>query len=166
MASATRWGVCVFAAATFPLTVACGQTAGTGVARSHTAAVIEATPTAPADPTSAEDDISRAWEKFTDPQVANTEKKRLIESGEANERLVRAFLKDEYARRLLARVEIVAFTSATRAQVTYSLFRDGRSVLPRSTGVSVRENGRWKLSRTTLCSWMPYGSSTAEASGC
>ncbi|MET9735373.1 hypothetical protein ABZZ79_33490 [Streptomyces sp. NPDC006458] len=115
--------------------------------------VTEPTPAAaaPSDPQAAEAEIKANWAKFFDPRTAPEDKLAVLENGERMAPVLQAFSGDERGGRVGAKVEKVAFTSPTDANVTYSLTLQGQTALPNAAGTAVEEDGTWKVSAKTLC---------------
>ncbi|GAA3471316.1 hypothetical protein [Nonomuraea roseola] len=94
------------------------------------------------------------------------DKVKLVQDGELNELMVRAFAEDERTGRVISRVADVTFTSATDAKVTFSLFRNSTTVLPRGRGTVVLQDDVWKMSFKTLCVLTEYGQDVPQAGTC
>ncbi|MDP4505443.1 hypothetical protein [Nonomuraea turcica] len=124
------------------------------------------TATAPLDPGQAENEIRRAWDRFFSPQVSVAERADVVENGELNELMVEAFSNDERFRRMDGSVETIRFDSPAEAEVVYSLSRDDTVVLSRGRGRAVFQDGVWKISFKTVCSWTRYGADVPKAATC
>ncbi|WP_244409437.1 hypothetical protein [Streptomyces albofaciens] len=120
---------------------------------------------APADPAAAEREIKENWRKFFDPKLSNAEKAKYLQNGEELRLLLEAFNGDQRGRQVGAQVSAVRFTSATEADVTYSLTLKKATALPNAKGVSVYQDKVWKVSLKTLCALVGM-SGNASAPGC
>ncbi|MFI2239732.1 hypothetical protein [Streptomyces chrestomyceticus] len=120
---------------------------------------------APADPAAAEREIKENWQKFFDPKLSNTEKAKYLQNGEELQLLLEAFNGDQRGRQVAAQVSAVRFTSATTADVTYSLTLKGATALPNAKGASVYQDKVWKVALKTLCALVGM-SGNADAPGC
>ncbi|SPF01479.1 hypothetical protein SMA5143A_2209 [Streptomyces sp. MA5143a] len=105
----------------------------------------------PADAGAAEKEIRQNWATFFDPTSSKEDRQAVLENGERLGPVLDAFSGDERGQRVEAKVTKVEFTSATDADVTYSLLMKGATVLPDSAGTAVEQDGTWKVSVKTLC---------------
>ncbi|MFI6643420.1 hypothetical protein [Streptomyces sp. NPDC050504] len=140
----------------------------TKAAPTATAAPTDGAPTdgaAPADRTAAEARIRENWATFFDAKATTAQKADVLENGDELGLLLKAFGGDPNAGQSSARVTGVAFTSATEAAVTYDLMVGKATALPGSKGVSVLQDGTWKVSVKTLCALVEM-SGNAAAPGC
>ncbi|WP_030671499.1 hypothetical protein [Streptomyces rimosus] len=137
-----------------------GAASGSGQSRTGTP-----TGNAPADPAAAEREIKENWRKFFDPNSSNAEKAKYLQNGEQLQLLLEAFNGDQRGRQVGAQVSAVRFTSATEADVTYSLTLKKATALPNAKGVSVYQDKVWKVSLKTLCALVGM-SGNASAPGC
>ncbi|MFH8408410.1 hypothetical protein ACH4FX_26950 [Streptomyces sp. NPDC018019] len=148
-----------------------GQPAPSGAASApdrggtDTSAPPTASGSGPADPAAAEREIKENWRKFFDPKLSNAEKARYLQNGEQLQLLLEAFNGDQRGKQVAAQVSAVRFTSATEADVTYSLTLKGATALPDGKGVSVYQGKVWKVSLKTLCALVGM-SGNASAPGC
>ncbi|KOV69020.1 membrane protein [Streptomyces sp. AS58] len=106
---------------------------------------------APADTGAAEQEIRRNWERFFDPDTPLEAKQDFLENGDRMAPVLRAFSGDERGAQVGAEVDRVEFTSATGANVTYTLTLQGATALPDAAGTAVEQDGTWKVSVKTLC---------------
>ncbi|CCK31177.1 hypothetical protein BN159_6798 [Streptomyces davaonensis JCM 4913] len=107
--------------------------------------------TAPADAAAAEQEVKQNWQKFFDPKTSMEDKQTVLENGEQMAPVLQAFSGDERGGQVGAQVTEVAFTSATEADVTYTLTLNGATALPDAAGTAVEQDGTWKVSAKTLC---------------
>ncbi|WFB10272.1 hypothetical protein LRS74_26965 [Streptomyces sp. LX-29] len=120
----------------------------------------------PSDPEAAEEEIEENWETFFDPATSRDEKAELLQDGSRLKPLLEAFSGDQRGEQVKAEVTEVTFTSATSADVTYALTLKGATVLPDASGVSVLQDGEWKVSHKTLCGLVELSEDAPQAPGC
>jgi len=79
-----------------------------------------------------------------------------------------AFSGDERVGQVQAQVNDVTFTSATRADVSFSLTLQGATALPDASGTAVEQDGTWKVSVKSLCALVQLSGdgSTPDVPGC
>jgi len=124
------------------------------------------TPDAPEDSAAAQREIKQNWEKFFDPAVSLEDKEAVLENGRQMRPLLQGFSGDERGQQVTAKVSKVEFTSATEADVTYSLALQGATVLPKASGVAVEQDGTWKVSVKTLCALVQMNGNATPVPGC
>ncbi|GAA2765654.1 hypothetical protein GCM10010103_46950 [Streptomyces paradoxus] len=122
--------------------------------------------TAPADRAAAEAEIKQNWQKFFDPKTSTEEKQAVLENGDRMGPVLQAFSGDERGGQVQAQVTKIEFTSATGANVTYTLTLKGATVLPDASGSAVEQNGTWKLSAKTLCALVQMSGNASPIPGC
>ncbi|GGO95270.1 hypothetical protein GCM10012280_52070 [Wenjunlia tyrosinilytica] len=106
------------------------------------------------------------WEKFFSPDTPLNEKTKLLEHGNQLQLLLQGFAHDPRTREVGAQVSDVTFTSPTQADVTYSLTLKGQTAVPNATGVSVLDNGTWKVSVKTICALVSMDTGGTAVPGC
>lgn len=79
--------------------------------------------------------------------------------------VLKAFSGDKRGGQVQAVVQKVAFTSATRATVTYSLTLNGATALPNASGTAVEQDGTWKVSVNTLCALVALSGDASQSPG-
>ncbi len=153
-----------------PVLTACGDDSGGGESPPPTTPdrTTSAPGTAPANRSAAEQEIRQNWEKFFSPETSLNEKKALLENGETMGPVLDAFSGDERIGQVQAQVNDVTFTSATRADVSFSLTLQGATALPDASGTSVEQDGTWKVSVNSLCALVQLSGdgSTPDVPGC
>ncbi|KOG43490.1 hypothetical protein [Streptomyces resistomycificus] len=124
--------------------------------------------TAPADAAAAEQEVKENWRKFFDPKTSTEDKQAVLENGEQMGPVLEAFSGDERGGQVQAEVTKVAFTSATAADVTYTLLLNGATALPDAAGTAVEEDGTWKVSVNTLCALVQLSGNASQSpvAGC
>lgn len=158
-----------------PAATACGDDSGGGgdktppspsVEKSSQRQVPEEDATAPADPAAAKKEVKENWEKFFDPATSLRDKEAVLENGSKMRKVLESFSGDERGRQVGTKVSKVEFTSGTEADVTYALSLKGATVLPRSSGKSVKQDGAWKVSVASLCSLVKLSGNASPGPGC
>ncbi|AMW15249.1 hypothetical protein A4E84_08820 [Streptomyces qaidamensis] len=124
------------------------------------------TATAPADRAAAEGEIRQNWQKFFDPKTSTEEKQAVLENGDRMGPVLQAFSGDERGGQVQAKVTKVEFTSATGADVTYTLTLKGATALPDASGSAVEQDGTWKVSAKTLCALVQLSGNASPVPGC
>ncbi|MET9294603.1 hypothetical protein [Streptomyces sp. NPDC003077] len=120
----------------------------------------------PADPAAAERQVRENWEKFFDPSLSNDQKAKYLQNGEDLKLLLEAFNGDKRGGQVASRVTKVTFTSPTEGDVTYTLTLNGTTALPNAKGVTVLQNGVWKVSLKTLCGLVNMSDNGVKVPGC
>jgi hypothetical protein len=96
--------------------------------------------------------IKANWEKFFDASTPVAEKVKLLQNGAALESAIKAFANFPLASGIGAKVTNVTVSSATKAAVTYNLTSSsGGALLSGQKGVSVYQDGTWKVGDESLC---------------
>lgn len=153
-----------------PVLTACSDDSGGGESPPPTTPdrTTSAPGTAPANRSAAEQEIRQNWEKFFSPETSLNEKKALLENGETMGPVLDAFSGDERVGQVQAQVNDVTFTSATRADVAFSLTLQGTTALPDAAGTAVEQDGTWKVSVKSLCALVQLSGdgSTPNVPGC
>lgn len=102
--------------------------------------------------------IKANWEAFFSSSTPDSKRVELLQNGEKFAAAVTAFSKSPLASAVSAKVDSVTLTSATQANVKYDLTAAGTSVESGATGVSVLENGVWKVGDASFCGLLQQGS--------
>lgn len=121
---------------------------------------------APADRAAAEAEIRQNWQKFFDPKTSAEDKQAVLENGDRMGPVLQAFSGDERGGQVQAKVTEVEFTSATGADVTYTLTLKGATALPDASGSAVEQDGTWKVSAKTLCALVQLSGNASPVPGC
>ncbi|MFJ5999989.1 hypothetical protein [Streptomyces sp. NPDC092370] len=153
-----------------PALAACSDDSGGGSASTPPAPTAERTTsapaTAPADRAAAEAEIKQNWQRFFDPKTSTEEKQAVLQNGDRMGPVLRAFSGDERGGQVQAKVTKVEFTSATEADVTYTLTLRGATALPDASGSAVEQDGTWKVSAKTLCALVQLSGNASPVPGC
>ncbi|WP_326583834.1 hypothetical protein OG889_35640 [Streptomyces sp. NBC_00481] len=120
----------------------------------------------PADTAAAEKQIKENWKTFFDPATSTKEKQAVLENGDEMGPVLAAFSGDERGGQVEAEVQKVVFTSATDADVTYTLLLEGATALPDAAGTAVEQDGTWKVSVKTLCGLVALSGNATPGPGC
>ncbi|MFF9818791.1 hypothetical protein [Streptomyces sp. NPDC014006] len=148
-----------------PALAACSDNNGGGGSATPSAQrTTSAAPMAPADPAAAQQEIKQNWQTFFAPTTPLKDKQAVLENGDRMAPVLQAFSSDQRGRQVQAKVTKVTFTSPTRAAVTYDLVVQGATALPNAAGISVQQDGKWKVSDSTLCALVKLsGNASAPA---
>ncbi len=153
-----------------PALAACTDDSGGGSESTPSTTTAERTTSAPAsapaDRAAAEAEIKQNWQKFFDPQTSTEDKQAVLENGDRMGPVLRAFSGDARGGQVEAQVTKVRFTSATEADVTYTLTLKGATALPDASGTAVEQEGTWKVSVKTLCSLVQMSGNGTPVPGC
>ncbi|CAL9648127.1 hypothetical protein SUDANB1_06518 [Streptomyces sp. enrichment culture] len=153
-----------------PALAACSDDSGGGSESTPPTPTAERTTSAPAsapaDRAAAEAEVRQNWEKFFDPNTSTEEKQAILENGDRMGPVLQAFSGDERGGQVQAKVTKVEFTSATEADVTYTLTLKGATALPNASGTAVEEEGTWKVSVKALCSLVQMSGNGSPVPGC
>ncbi|MFH9014244.1 hypothetical protein ACH4C6_23045 [Streptomyces sp. NPDC017943] len=153
-----------------PALAACSDDSGGGGPSTPPTPTAERTTSAPAsapaDRAAAEAEIRQNWQKFFDPGTSTEDKQAVLENGDRLGPVLRAFSGDERGGQVRAQVDKVEFTSATGADVTYTLTLKGATVLPDASGSAVEQDGTWKVSARTLCALVQLSGNASPVPGC
>jgi hypothetical protein len=120
----------------------------------------------PADTAAAGTQVATAYQKFFDPATPSATKLGLLQNGTSFAPVVAGFASNPLAAQAAVSVQKVAFTSATAADVTFTLCESGQPVLPNSAGKAVQQGGVWKIADATLCGLVKLNSGGAAVPGC
>lgn len=153
-----------------PALAACSDDSGGGSESTPPTPTAERTTSAPAsapaDRAAAEAEIRQNWQKFFDPKTSTEEKQAVLENGDRMGPVLQAFSGDERGGQVQAKVTKVEFTSATQADVTYTLTLKGATALPDASGSAVAQDGTWKVSAKTLCALVQLSGNASPIPGC
>ncbi|WP_179878799.1 MULTISPECIES: hypothetical protein [unclassified Streptomyces] len=153
-----------------PALAACSDDSGGGSESTPPTPTAERTTSAPAsapaDRAAAEAEIRQNWQKFFDPKTSTEEKQAVLENGDRMGPVLQAFSGDKRGGQVQAKVTKVAFTSATGADVTYTLTLKGATALPDASGSAVEQDGTWKVSAKTLCALVQLSGNASPIPGC
>jgi hypothetical protein len=153
-----------------PALAACGDDNGGGSEATPPQPTVDRTTSAPAsapaDRAAAETEIRQNWQKFFDPKTSTQDKQAVLENGDRMGPVLEAFSGDERGGQVQAKVTKIEFTSATEADVTYTLTLKGATALPDASGTAVEQDGTWKVSAKTLCALVRLSGNASPVPGC
>jgi hypothetical protein len=112
-------------------------------------------------------EVTTNWETFFAPDTSVDGKADLVEDGATLRPTIEAGRKNPQSQGSSAKVKGVTPLDNAQcdqngvpspcAEVTYDVLIGGNPVLPDSKGYAVRVDGRWKVSRATLCGLLELG---------
>ena len=108
--------------------------------------------------------ITANWEAFFNPATPNSKRVELLENGAQFASAISAFSGSPLASAVSSKVDSVALTSATKANVKYDLTAAGTSVATGQTGTSVLQDGVWKVGDDVFCGLLKQGASLLNIS--
>jgi hypothetical protein len=108
--------------------------------------------------------ITANWEAFFNPATPNAKRVLLLENGARFASAINAFSKSPLAQAVSSKVDSVAVTSSTKANVKYDLTAAGTAVATGQTGTSVLQNGVWKVGDEVFCGLLKEGASLLNIS--
>ncbi len=95
--------------------------------------------------------ITANWEKFFDASTPAADKVKLLQNGSAFAAAIRALASFPLASALGSKVTAVVVNSPAKATVSYNLVSGTQTLLGNQTGVSVYQDGIWKVGDASLC---------------
>jgi hypothetical protein len=108
--------------------------------------------------------ITANWEAFFNPATPNAKRVLLLENGAQFASAITAFSASPLAQSVSSKVDSVALTSATKANVKYDLTAAGTSVATGQTGTSVLQNRVWKVGDDVFCGLLKQGAALLNIS--
>jgi len=136
------------------LVCACGAAvAACGSTSTTSAAGAAATASAPAASpgSAAQSQIKAGWTAFFNAKTSVAKRVSLLQDGPAFASIIKSQASSNPFPGASAEVTNVTMTSATKANVRYSILLGGKPVLPDQTGVAVYQGGTWKVGATSFC---------------
>jgi hypothetical protein len=155
----SRLVVSVLAATGLALT-ACGSSGGgsgstTPTTTGGSSASQSSAPAAGGEPTSgsgAVAAIKKNWATFFNAKTPTSRRIALLQDGDKLATVIKAqSSSNPLAASASAKVSHVALTGTNQASVTYSIFVGGQPALPNQPGVSVYQDGVWKVGLVSFC---------------
>jgi hypothetical protein len=95
--------------------------------------------------------ITANWEKFFNSSTPLSQRVALLQNGSAFSSAIESFSKLPLANGIGAKVTGVTVTSATSANVTYSIVSGSTTLLGGQSGKAVYQDGTWKVGDASLC---------------
>lgn len=93
--------------------------------------------------------IKANWAKFISGSSSTSERVSVLENGQKFSSLISAM--SALGKTAAAKVTNVQMTSPKQATVTYTVYLGGKPALKNEKGVSVLENGTWKVTDASFC---------------
>jgi ABC-type glycerol-3-phosphate transport system substrate-binding protein len=115
------------------------------------------------DEEAATQEITDNWEAFFNNQLPLDQRVTYLEDGEELQPLVeqQAQILGEQASQATAQVDNVTLNDDGTANVEFQILLSGQPVLP-TTGTAVLVDGKWLVSKTTLCDLIALAGTTPE----
>ena len=110
--------------------------------------------------------IKKNWVIFFNGKTPVATRQSLLENGSAFTALLKSQAKDPQAAMAGSSVQSVTLTSATKANVVYSILLSGTPVLTKQKGAAVYEGGTWKVATSSFCSLVLLESGGKAVGGC
>ena len=96
--------------------------------------------------------IAANWTAFFNPKTPAGKRTSLLQDGQEFAAVIESQASSPLAASATAEVTKVRLISAKDAKVTYSILENGQPVLPRQIGISVYQDGTWKVGSASFCS--------------
>ena len=104
--------------------------------------------------------IRSNWIAFFDGSKPADPKIPLLENGQLFADVLRLQAQGPLAQGSTATVSDISFLAPGRAKVSYSILVDGKTALPNQVGLSVLEDGTWKVADASFCALLTLEGST------
>lgn len=131
--------------------------AATSAPAATTSAAATATGTAAGSGGSAVAQITANWQAFFNPSTPNSKRVQLLENGSSFTSAINAFSSSPLATQVTSKVDSVALTSSSQANVKYDLSAAGTTVAKGAAGTAVLQNGVWKVGDGVFCGLLREG---------
>jgi hypothetical protein len=110
--------------------------------------------------------IKTNWEAFFSAKTPASRKISLLQNGQAFASVIQAQNSSSLASSATSAVSAVMLESATQATVTYSILVGGTPELKNQPGVSVLQNGTWKVGDQSFCALLTLENNGKAPSVC
>jgi hypothetical protein len=110
--------------------------------------------------------IKTNWETFFNPKTPVAQRVNLLQNGSTFASIIQAQAGSPLASSATSSVTAVTVESATQAKVTYSILVAGTPALKNQPGVSVYQNGTWKVGDQSFCALLTLENSGKAPSVC
>ena len=141
--------------------------ASTPVTASTSAApAASAAPSPTGGTTAAVTQIKTNWETFFNPKTPVAQRVSLLQNGQAFEPIIAAQASSPLASSATSTVSAVTIESAAQAKVVYSILVSGTPALKNQPGVSVYQNGIWKVGLQSFCALLTLENSGKAPAAC
>jgi hypothetical protein len=124
-------------------------------------------------PAAAKQEITTTWEAFFNMGKGSLSQ---LENGQQLQAVYQKNLQNPLAKQATAKVHDVTLLSTADcnangvpspcAQVTYDIVINGQPALAGSKGYATKQNGAWKVSKTTFCALVALGNNNQPPPGC
>jgi hypothetical protein len=102
-------------------------------------------------------EIKTNWAAFFNSSTPNSKRVQLLENGVLFAPAIKAFSSSPLAAAVSSKVDTVALTSSSKANVKYDLTAAGQSVATGQAGTAVLQNGVWKVGDEVFCNLLKQG---------
>ncbi|WP_051451416.1 hypothetical protein [Actinospica robiniae] len=109
--------------------------------------------------------VTAVWTSFFSKNTPIAQKETLLENGSTMSGAVQAFASNPLVGQTTAAVQMVAFPTPDKADVTYSISLNGRVAESSMAGVAVYQDGKWLVSDVTLCGLLELAQSMGGSAG-
>jgi len=110
--------------------------------------------------------IKTNWETFFNPKTPVAERVNLLQNGKLFQPIIKAQASSTLASSATSTVSAVTVESSTQAKVTYSILVGGSPALTNQPGVSVYQNGIWKVGLQSFCALLTLENNGKAPSAC
>ncbi len=141
-------------------------TAAPTTAAPTTAAPTTASPSSGGTTSAAVTQIKTNWETFFNPKTPVTQRVNLLQNGSAFASIIKAQAGSPLASEATSTVSAVTVESSTQAKVTYSILVGGSPALKNQPGVSVFQDGIWKVGDQSFCALLTLENNGKAPSAC
>jgi hypothetical protein len=110
--------------------------------------------------------IKSDWEAFFNPKTPVAKRISLLQNGSAFASIIKAQASSSLASSATSSVSAVTVESPSQAKVTYSILVGGTPALKNQPGVSVYQDGVWKVGDQSFCALLTLENSGKAPSAC
>ena len=129
-------------------------------------APVTAAPSASGGSTATVAQIKANWVAFFDPRTPVAKRVGLLQNGSAFASIIRSQASSSLAAAATSSVSAVTVESPSQAKVTYSILVGGTPALKNQPGVSVFQDGVWKVGDQSFCALLTLENSGKAPSAC
>ena len=135
-------------------------------AKPTTAAPTTASPSSGGATSAAVTQIKTNWETFFNPKTPVAQRVNLLQNGSAFASIIKAQAGSPLASSATSTVSAVTVESSSQAKVTYSILVGGSPALKNQPGVSVFQDGIWKVGDQSFCALLTLENNGKAPSAC
>ncbi len=106
--------------------------------------------------------IHTNWETFFGAKTPISEREQLLQNGSQFDSEIKSEFNSLGTSSFSAKINNIAVTSSTQANVSYDVIFQGQEVLKDQKGQAVLVNNTWKISDSTLCSLLAMAGNTPK----